>query len=133
MAKYEHLPIYRKTFELSVYLERVIGGFSKMHKYGLGLRILDSSQLVISRVVRAQNSEVPERISELKELRIEVEVLKNQLHLAMEVGAFKSFNAYNHAAGLAVEVSKQTEGWLKSYSVTRAPESRPTNSLEGRS
>mgnify|MGYP001594147175 CR=1 FL=1 len=133
MARYEHLPIYRKSFELAVYLEQVTAGFSKRHKYALGTRIQDAAQAVLCRVVRAQNTGPAERESELRELRLEVEVMKNLLHLGKEVQAFKSFNAYHHAAELAVDVGRQTEGWLKSSLVPRSPESRPTNPQGSRS
>jgi len=87
---------------------------------------------MIARVIRAQNTEGASRARQLEELRIEVEVLKNFLHLAKEVRAFKSFGAYGHAADLTVEVGRQIEGWLKHTKAQRAPELRPTNSKEGR-
>ena len=131
MARYEHLPIYRKSFELAIYLERSVGNFGRYHKYGLGVRLLQAAQDVLARVVRAQNLYGGQRCAELAELRVQHEVLKNLLHLAKEVQAFKSFKSYGHAAGLAVEVSKQTEGWLKSCRELRAPESRPVNPPTG--
>ena len=39
MARYEHLPIYKKSFELAVYLEKTVVGFARRHKYGLGARM----------------------------------------------------------------------------------------------
>ncbi len=131
MARYEHLPIYRKSFDLAVYLERVVGGFARRHKYGLGARMQTGAQDVLMRVVRAQNSSGSARVTQLRELRVELEVLKNLFHLGKEVRAFKSFNAYRHAAAIAVDIGRQTEGWLKN-SVLRAPESRPTNPRGGR-
>ena len=133
MAKYEHLPIYRKSFDLAVYLEKTVHGFSRFHKYGLGLRLQQAAQDVLARVIRAQNAVASGRVQELEELRVELEVLKNLLHLAKEVRAFKSFNAYSHTAGLAVDVGRQTEGWLRSTKTLQAPESRPTNPSGGRS
>lgn len=57
-----------------------------------------------------------DRARELLELRLEVEVLKNLLHLAKEVHAFKSYNAYHHSAGLAVNVDAGPAG-RKSFSL----------------
>jgi len=81
MARYEHLPIYRKTMEIATYLDQLIGGFASRHKYGFGARIQTAVQGVLVRVIRVQNTAVPERVAELKELRVEVEVLKTLLHL----------------------------------------------------
>jgi hypothetical protein len=134
MAQYEHLPIYRKAFDLAVYLERTVHGFSRHHKYGLGVRLQHGAQDVLTRVIRAQNTDAAGgRAAQLAELRVELEVLKNLLHLAKEVQAFKSFNAYGHAADLAVSIGRQTEGWLKTTVALRAPESRPTNPEGSRS
>jgi len=36
MARYEHLPIYKKAMDLAVYLEKIVRGFSRYHKYTLG-------------------------------------------------------------------------------------------------
>lgn len=131
MARHEDLPIYRKTFELAVYIEHSVAGFPRRFKYGLGLRLQRAVQDVVTRVVRAQNRYGSSKAPELEELRVEVEVLKSLLHLAKEVSAFKSFNAWYHAAGLAVEIGRQTEGWLKHSSSSRPPESRPVHPEEG--
>jgi len=36
MAQAEHLPIYKASYDLCVYLEDVVRRFSRYHKYGLG-------------------------------------------------------------------------------------------------
>jgi hypothetical protein len=56
MARYEHLPIYRKTFELAVLIEDLVHGFSRHHKYGLGSRLQHAAVGLLERVVRAQNA-----------------------------------------------------------------------------
>ena len=40
MAKYDHLPIYKKAMELMVFLENAVRGFSRYHKYSIGERKL---------------------------------------------------------------------------------------------
>lgn len=36
VARYEHLPIYKKAMDLAVYFEKVVRNFSRYHKYTLG-------------------------------------------------------------------------------------------------
>ncbi len=36
MARYEHLPIYKKISELAVYLDQVVAGFARRHEHGPG-------------------------------------------------------------------------------------------------
>ena len=37
MARYEHLPIYKQALDVAVYFERAVAGFSRYHKYTLGV------------------------------------------------------------------------------------------------
>ena len=36
MARSEHLPIYKASYDLCLYLEEAVHGFSRYHKYTLG-------------------------------------------------------------------------------------------------
>jgi hypothetical protein len=36
MARYEHLPIYKKAFDLFLYFEKIVRKFSRYDKYTLG-------------------------------------------------------------------------------------------------
>ena len=56
MAQYEHLPIYRKAFDMTIYIEDIARGFSKYHKYTLGTDLRNLSMEVLRLIVRA-NSE----------------------------------------------------------------------------
>ena len=37
MARYEHLPIYKAALDLTVHFEKLVAGFSRYHKYTLGI------------------------------------------------------------------------------------------------
>lgn len=56
MAQYEHLPIYRNAFDLSVYLENTVRNFSRYHKYTLGSDLRDISRQIVRLIIMA-NSE----------------------------------------------------------------------------
>ncbi|MFX0201172.1 MAG: hypothetical protein ACFFCW_34070 [Candidatus Hodarchaeota archaeon] len=36
MARYEHLPIYKKALDITIYFEKIHRNFSRYHKYTLG-------------------------------------------------------------------------------------------------
>ena len=36
MARYGHLPIYKKAMDLAVHMEQTVRNFSRYHKYTLG-------------------------------------------------------------------------------------------------
>ena len=74
MAQYEHLPIYRKAFDLSIYLENTVRNFSKYHKYTLGSDLRNISGQIVRLIIRA-NSE-RNKVSTLEKVRVEIEELK---------------------------------------------------------
>ena len=53
MAYTEHLPIYKGAYDLCLWLEQVVGGFSRYHKYSLGSDLRDGARRVLKLVVRA--------------------------------------------------------------------------------
>ena len=58
MAQAEHLPIYKASYVLCLYLEQVVQGFSRYHKDSLGAD-LRRAQRVLKLVVRANSPPAP--------------------------------------------------------------------------
>ncbi len=61
MAQTEHLPIYKSTYDLCVYLEQVVQNFSRYHKHALGADLRDGARRALKLVVRtnAQRDKTP--------------------------------------------------------------------------
>jgi hypothetical protein len=111
MARSEHLPIYKATYDLCLYLEQVVRGFSRYHKYGLGADLRDGARSALRLIVRANARR--ERVGVLLDLREQLEELKVLLHLGHDVQAFANFKSFEHAVTLVVSIARQNEGWLK--------------------
>ena len=56
MARYEHLPIYKKAMDLAVHFEKVVAGFSRYHKYTLGTELRNKSREIVSLIVKANST-----------------------------------------------------------------------------
>jgi len=112
VAQTEHLPIYKASYDLCLYLERVVGKFSRYHKYSLGGELRDGARQALKLIVRANSRR--DKLPVLLDVREELEQLKVVLRLCQDVGAFASFRAFEHAITQVVEIAKQNEGWLKS-------------------
>src|SRR5438128_903079 len=112
MAQTEHLPIYKSTYDLCLYLEGVVHNFSRYHKYTLGADLRDGARRALKLVVRANARR--DKAPVLLQLREELEELKVVLRLGQDVKAFPNFNSFTHAITQVVEIAKQNEGWLKS-------------------
>jgi hypothetical protein len=112
MAQYEHLPIYRKAFDLSVYLENIARNFSRYHKYTLGSDLRNLSRKIV-RLIICANSE-RDKIATLEKIRVTVEELKVTARIRKEVKAFKNFNSFQYMMRESISIGKQCEGWIRS-------------------
>ena len=52
MAQTEHVPIYKRAYDLCLYFEQVVRNFSRYHKYSLGADLRDGARRVLKLVVR---------------------------------------------------------------------------------
>jgi hypothetical protein len=48
MARSEHLPIYKASYDLCLYFEQVVRNFSRYHKYSLGGDLRDGARSVLN-------------------------------------------------------------------------------------
>ncbi len=116
MARYEHLSIYKRAFDLNVYFEQIVRNFSRYHKYTLGTELRERARTVIKLIIRANNSGGQDKLNTLGELREELEQLKLTARLCKEVKAFHNFQSFQVTINHVVSLSKQNEGWIKSLS-----------------
>jgi len=53
VARYEHLPIYKKSMDLTIYFEKIVRNFSRYHKYTLGSELRDKSRAIVGLIIKA--------------------------------------------------------------------------------
>ena len=97
---------------MTIYIENMGRGFSKYHKYTLGTDLRNISREVVRLIIKA-NSDREKHVT-LCVLRDTIEELKVTIRICKEVKAFKNFSAFKHAVEEAINLSKQSEGWIKS-------------------
>ena len=97
---------------MTIYLENIVRGFSRYHKYTLGTDVRSLAREVVRLIIRA-NSEQDKQTT-LTILRDTIEDLKVTLRICKEVKAFKNFDSFKHAIEEVISVSRQSEGWLRS-------------------
>ncbi len=112
MAQYEHLPIYKKAMDLAIYIENVVKGFSRYHKYSTGADLRTLSREIVRLIISANSKE--DKLGALMNLRDTIEQLKVTIRICKEVKAFRSFSSFQYAAEAAVNLGRQSEGWMKS-------------------
>jgi hypothetical protein len=117
MARYEHLPIYKKAMDVAVHFEKVVAGFSRYHKYTLGTELRNKSREIVNLIVRANSAK--DKLPLLLDLRERIEELVILVRLCKEIKAFKSFKSFQFAVEEINMVSRQNEGWIKSAGGTK--------------
>lgn len=122
MARYEHLPIYKKAMDVAIHFEKVAAGFSRYHKYTLGTDLRNKSRKIVEQVIRANSSR--DKLPQLLQLREQLEELLVVIRICKEVKVFKSFSAFQLIVEEIIAISRQNEGWIRSMAPDqRGPES----------
>lgn len=110
---YDELPIFKASLDFAVYIEMIVKGFDKYHKYTIGVDLRTHSKKMLFLVNKANISK-ENRVKILTELRDSCEEMKMLLRLSKELKAFNSFNNFEHSSKLIVEICRQAQSWLKS-------------------
>lgn len=113
MARYDHLAIYKSSFDLAVHVEKLVRHFSRYHKYTLGTELRECSRLALRLIMEANSQRGLARRETLLQLRRELEWFKVAARLCHESGGFASTKAYLFVSEQIVNIAKQNEGWLR--------------------
>ncbi len=108
----QNFPIFRSALELCVYIETIVKGFDKYHKYTIGEDMRKFSKDIIFIINRVGLSQDRKRV--LTKLRDRCEDMKMLILISKELQAFKSFKQFEHSSKLTTDVAKQAQAWLKS-------------------
>ncbi len=121
MARYEHLPIYKQAYDLTLYFEKIVRNFSRYHKYTVGAELRQISREILRLIRQANDAE--DKAPGLLLCRDRLEDLKITIRLCKDLKAFANFNSFQHSINQVAELCKQNEGWLKTMKKRDRPES----------
>ncbi len=100
--------------KLCIYTETIVKSFEKYHKYTIGTDLRNLTKELLFLIHRTNISKDKSKL--LESLRNRCEDLKMLINLTKELKAFKSFKQFENISKIAVEVCKQSQGWLNSNS-----------------
>ena len=106
-----NFPIFKSAMDLSVYIEQIVRGFEKYHKYTIGVDLREGSKAMLFLINRANLSS--DKGGALIRLRDGCEDMKMLLQLAKELKAFRSFKQFEYSSLLTVSICKQAQAWLR--------------------
>ncbi len=110
MARYQHLPIFQKAYDLNLEIYRLVHNFPREYKYTLGQKLKEVISELLERIVMANS--LKDKSDCFGEIRIRSEKLRIYLRLAFDLNVINSrkFERFNR---LILEISKQVSGWEK--------------------
>jgi hypothetical protein len=109
----QELKVIQDFQDLSIYLQERILKFPRSVRYGLGLAMEHRLQGLLALLIRAKFAPAADKPPHLRDVNVELEVLRFQLRQAAAVKAL-ALNSQRHALERLVEVGNQVGGWLKS-------------------
>jgi len=115
VARYQHLPIYKLSYEILLRVMLVVKDFPRDHKYTLGQKLRDEVIALIVLIYRANSSEHKSQIiGEILEKVLVVELL---VRLSRDM-LILSIKHYAGLVEMTESLARQAQGWKKSASKT---------------
>lgn len=108
---YENLPVYKKSLDLKVHIERVVKNFNRYHKYAIGTELRNLSMRILILIAKANGKQ--SRIEYLDKAIEMLEELKITVRVCNEINTFKSSKSFEFMSKSVVDLLKQCEGWKK--------------------
>lgn len=110
MAQYQHLPIYKVTYELLQLVTRRTKDFPRDFKYSLGDKIRNECIDLVVSIYKA-NSGVDKQHS-IKNILERIQVIELMLRLSKDMNLL-SVKAFSEIIELTDSIARQAQGWIK--------------------
>ena len=111
MAQYEHLPIYKQTYDLLLRIMTATKNFPREYKYTLGQKLKDEVIELVVLIYRANS--VQDRQSHISAILERVQVVQLMIRLAHDMKILPRRH-YAALAEITDTLARQAGGWLKS-------------------
>lgn len=108
VARYEHLKVFKATYDFNIYFYQISRGFPKEYKYGLADEIRKGLTYVLTQIMLGNSSKnktqfIVRSIATLDVINIKVRMLHDLKVIKV--------NRYKYIAGQIVEISSQLTAW----------------------
>ena len=110
MPHHDNLPIYKSSFDLCVYFEKIVKNFDRYHKYTIGTDLKNKSRQIALQIIRTNISKI--RTNNIHEIIIQIEELKLLVRLCKKINGFSNKNSYSYSSKLITQLEQQANNWL---------------------
>lgn len=110
MSRYQHLPIYKKSYEMLTRTVVAIKSFPREHKFTIGQKIHEEVVELVVLIYRANATADKERI--IDEILERVEVIGLLVRLSHDLRILQKTH-YAALVEMTESISRQAQGWRK--------------------
>lgn len=111
MAQYQHLPIYKTTYELLEQITKVTHEFPRDYKHSLGVKLREEVVDLVVFIYKA-NSFRSERAIFVALILERMQVVELLVRLCKDMRLI-SVKAFSETVALTDSIERQAQGWLK--------------------
>ena len=109
MARYDHLSIFQKSYDLNLEIYKVTHNFPREYKYTLGQKMKEISANLLDLIVIINSQE--NKVPYFPKIRVQLERLRIQIRVAFDLKIVKG-KKLEFLNRILEEISKQNEGWF---------------------
>ncbi|MDQ7010060.1 MAG: four helix bundle protein [Candidatus Gracilibacteria bacterium] len=114
MARFTHLPIYKKSFGLLVMIEELVLSMERKSRYTIGSDLRNIFRSFITNISRVNGLENKYRKAYIEKMFDEINQVYILLSVMKELKLFTKSNQYEIILEEIFNIEKQLEGWKKS-------------------
>ena len=111
MAQYQHLPIYKVTYELLQQVTRITKDFPRDYKHSLAIKLREEVVDLVVFIYKA-NSYRDERAKYVTLILERMQVVELLVRLSKDM-RLMSIKQFSETVALTDSVARQAQGWLK--------------------
>jgi hypothetical protein len=111
MAQYQHLPIYKVTYDLLLQITRVTKEFPRDFKHSLAAKLRDETVDLVVYIYKA-NSLRAERQKHVGAILERMQVIELLVRLCKDLRLI-NIKQFSETVALTDSVGRQAQGWLK--------------------
>lgn len=111
MARFTHLPIYKKSFWLLVMIEQIVMNMQRKSRYTIWEDLRTISKNFVISIARVNSMELSERKKEILYMFDLINQIYIMLWVMKELQLFQNKNQYENIILEVVNIEKQLEWW----------------------
>ena len=113
MAQYQHLPIYKATYNLLRLVTQATSNFPRAYKYSLGDKLREEVVEMVVFVFKANSSRGAERAAQAALFLERLQVVELLMRLSKDLRLL-SVKQFAEIVSMSDSLGRQAQGWIKS-------------------